>query len=624
MRRAVKSKFHILLIGLLAVILIGSPVAVFAAKINSSPSSNISINKGQSRTVQLQLSQPIICPDPSGGCTVELTFASSDPSKATVSSLPVTWNYTDWAQSRTITIQTLDDGQHAGNQNLSVSATAVSNAPYYAGFQVTVPFTIVDAPVFTGSTSFTGSRDDTIPITDLQVTGAGNDVVHINLFVPSGSLTLGTTTGLTFEGQATGRNLNFSGTRTAVNNALTSLTFKPGKTATVALQATIDGLPNSVYDPGSHHLYQTVASEDYPTWDEANTAAQSTSLQAATGYLANITSEHEQDMVSRLNSDGWLGGSDSATEGEWQWTGGPESGQTFWSGDATTGSAVNNSYTHWTDGMPDNYTGSNSNGENCLQMYDSGSQGNRWNDQNCEARQSPNYISEYGDDTHPISLTYKDIDIHVTPGRDLNDDGTEDADQPHVADMQGVDGKWFAVAADYGCELTNTNVVAENTLATQDADYDYTNGLINFTGTCRSPGMNTSISIYYYDALIDDLQPRKYDPNTQTYTTLSDAVLEQRTINGHDVAVATYHMSDGSDLDTDNGTAGQFTDPIGFAQVPQITPVVVPAVAEQVTTSSDSTHLAGTGENRSVYIMLATLAIVLGFGLLTHKYSRDL
>ncbi|MDA0722807.1 MAG: flagellin, partial [Verrucomicrobia bacterium] len=75
-----------------------------------------------------------------------------------------------------------------------------------------------------------------------------------------------------------------------------------------------------------------------------------------TYYLATITSETEQAEVGLQIGDvginAWLGGNDTAVEGEWRWTEGPEGledggqGRQFWQGQSN-GSGVNGSFENW-------------------------------------------------------------------------------------------------------------------------------------------------------------------------------------------------------------------------------------------------------------------------------------
>ena len=105
----------------------------------------------------------------------------------------------------------------------------------------------------------------------------------------------------------------------------------------------------SYNDTVSGHCYYKTNTN--VSWNDAQA-----SCQADGGYLAAISSEAEFDMIITnlaLPGDGtafyWLGGSDSAVEGQWRWTGGEVSGTQFWQGNET-GSAVNGMYNAWMSG----------------------------------------------------------------------------------------------------------------------------------------------------------------------------------------------------------------------------------------------------------------------------------
>ena len=80
-------------------------------------------------------------------------------------------------------------------------------------------------------------------------------------------------------------------------------------------------------------------------------------------YLATITSEYEQDVISfqigQVGINAWLGGNDTAVEGEWRWTEGPEgledngNGRLFWQG-KSSGSAIGGAYENWGNNEPNN------------------------------------------------------------------------------------------------------------------------------------------------------------------------------------------------------------------------------------------------------------------------------
>ncbi len=121
-------------------------------------------------------------------------------------------------------------------------------------------------------------------------------------------------------------------------------------------------------------------------WNSAQTAAQSQVAYGATGYLATITSSAENSFVSgRLTGDGWIGASDAAVEGTWQWVTGPEAGTTVWQGPGG-GNTGGGNYANWNGGEP-NQSGD----EDCAETYVSSG---RWNDLSCS--QLLGYVLEFG------------------------------------------------------------------------------------------------------------------------------------------------------------------------------------------------------------------------------------
>jgi hypothetical protein len=86
------------------------------------------------------------------------------------------------------------------------------------------------------------------------------------------------------------------------------------------------------YLPQTGHFYEFVAVPGI-TWTAARDAAALRTYYGLQGYLATLTSQVEADFSgSQALGVGWIGASDDATEGDWQWVTGPEAGTSFWSG----------------------------------------------------------------------------------------------------------------------------------------------------------------------------------------------------------------------------------------------------------------------------------------------------
>lgn len=234
-----------------------------------------------------------------------------------------------------------------------------------------------------------GSNATTTPnvatsIIGFQIVGPAASTTPVQLRATSGTLSMTTTTGLTFDGSSSGTTINFSGTVANINAALSTLKYSRSSTGTDTLEVSLVN-KGEIFFTENNHLYKFITG-GY-TWDAAKTAAEAQTAYGATGYLVTITSEAENNFVSaRLAGDGWIGASDSQTEGTWKWMTGPEAGTAFWQG-TSGGSAVSGRYEAWADGEPNEF----GSGEDCAETYVSSG---TWNDYPCNS--SLGYVVEFG------------------------------------------------------------------------------------------------------------------------------------------------------------------------------------------------------------------------------------
>ncbi len=136
----------------------------------------------------------------------------------------------------------------------------------------------------------------------------------------------------------------------------------------------------------------------------------------------------------------------------------------------------------------------------------------------------------------------------------------------HTA-LNPVSGKNAELVVQDGCNIDNMSLAAESSNATQDANYAYPQGLMNFTVACSgSSGFTTQVTQYYYGVSPGQtFVVRKYNPTTNTYSTIDGASVSYVTIGGQSVAKVVYSVQDGGSLDADGQANGVIVDPSGLA-----------------------------------------------------------
>lgn len=137
--------------------------------------------------------------------------------------------------------------------------------------------------------------------------------------------------------------------------ALRKVVFKTTRTPSKETRKVVFTIgEQTLFFPGNGHYYEFVSARKVK-WSHAKQQADKMKLYGLQGYLATITSAEENAFAAaKLQGVGWIGSSDLAEEGTWQWVTGPEAGTTFWTG-GKSGKAADGQYANWNRGEPNNY-----------------------------------------------------------------------------------------------------------------------------------------------------------------------------------------------------------------------------------------------------------------------------
>ncbi len=150
-------------------------------------------------------------------------------------------------------------------------------------------------------------------------------------------------------------------------------------------------------------------------------------------------------------------------------------------------------------------------------------------------------------------------------------------------------------------DITCANSVSASSLSSQDSNYSYPLGVVNFCFSVSNGSTNQVSLTFVTDLTPSQVTPRKYNSTTHGYSTIPSYTLTETSASGHHALQLTYSITDGGSLDQDGVANGTIVDPIGLATANAST-----------SSGTSSSTLASTGEDTKPLYLLAILLLLAG------------
>lgn len=124
-------------------------------------------------------------------------------------------------------------------------------------------------------------------------------------------------------------------------------------------------------------------------------------------------------------------------------------------------------------------------------------------------------------------------------------------------------GQAIKITTPEGTTITCSSAVKESNLSVQDAGFTYPLGLVDFCFDTTEEANEVTLT-FVTDLKPDQVVARKYNPTTQTYSSVSGASITETTLEGKHALQVIYTIVDNGPLDVDPDE-GEIADPVGLA-----------------------------------------------------------